>query len=240
MKIIAIDGRCTSGKTTFSNYLSKNVVHIDDFYLPFKKRTKEIMDTLGGNIDFDRLINEILKPYKDGKKVVYRKYNPHQDKYIETIILDNNQNLILEGSYSHHPKLSEYIDYKIFITIDTQTQRKRILKRNPNNANDFFNIWIKREEDYFNKLNIKESADLVMERTIKLKSIYKHFKGNLYYVEDLAKNSEDGKLYVIYRQLYGDNSLWIRPLDMFLSCVDHDKYPDIKQKYRFELIEDDF
>ncbi len=238
MKIIAIDGRCGSGKTTFSNYLSKNVVHIDDFYLPFKKRSKEIMDSLGGNIDFDRLINEILKPYKQGKEVIYRKYNPHKDEYIETTILDNHQDLILEGSYSHHPKLSTYIDYKVFITIDEETQRKRILKRNPDNANDFFNIWIKREEAYFNKLNIKEGADLIMTRTIKLKSIYKHFKGNLYYVEDLAKNSEDEKLYVVYRQLYGDNSLWIRPLYMFLSEVDHDKYPNIKQKYRFELVEE--
>ena len=52
----------------------------------------------------------------------------------------------------------------------------------------------------------------MMERTIKLKNTYRHFKGNLYFVEDLAKNSEDQKLYVIYRQLYGDNSLWIRPL----------------------------
>ena len=76
-----------------------------------------------------------------------------------------------------------------------------------------------------------------MERTIKLKNIYRHFKGNLYYAEDLARNSEDQKLYVIYRQLYGDNSLWIRPLDMFLSEVDKNKYPDIKQKYRFELME---
>ena len=85
--------------------------------------------------------------------------------------------------------------------------------------------------------DFKENTYLMMERTIKLKNTYRHFKGNLYYEEDLAKNSEDQKLYVIYRQLYGDNSLWIRPLDMFLSEVDHNKYPDIKQKYRFELIE---
>lgn len=239
MKIIAIDGPSCSGKTTFSNYLSKNVVHIDDFYLPLNLRTKEIMDTLGGNINFNRLIKEIIIPYKDNKEIIYRPYDCHKCKYLEPIKLANNENLIIEGAYSHHPILSKYIDYKIFIGIDSNTQRKRILIRNKDNANDFFNIWLKREEDYFKQLNIKESSDLVMNRTIKIKGIYKHFKGNLYYVEDIAKNSEDEKLYVVYRQLYGDNSLWIRPLDMFLSEVDHDKYPDIKQRYRFELLDND-
>lgn len=74
-------------------------------------------------------------------------------------------------------------------------------------------------------------------RKIKIHGIYKHFKGNYYLVEELAKDSETTKDVVIYRKLYDDGTCWVRPLNDFLSEVDHQKYPDCKQKYRFELQE---
>ena len=76
-----------------------------------------------------------------------------------------------------------------------------------------------------------------MENILKIKGTYKHFKNNYYILEDVAENSETGENYAVYRQLYGNNKLYIRPLDMFLSKVDREKYPNVKQEYRFEYVE---
>ena len=70
---------------------------------------------------------------------------------------------------------------------------------------------------------------------VKVNRVYRHFKGDYYLVEDIAHHSETGEEYVVYRKLYGDGGLWVRPLSMFTQEVDRLKYPDAKQRYRFEL-----
>lgn len=76
-----------------------------------------------------------------------------------------------------------------------------------------------------------------MDRELKIHGVYRHFKGNLYLVEDIIYHSETTEKMVAYRALYGEGKLWCRPYDDFLSRVDHEKYPSIEQKYRFELVE---
>lgn len=70
---------------------------------------------------------------------------------------------------------------------------------------------------------------------LKKNGIYKHFKGDYYLVEDVATHSETREKYVIYRSLYGEGELYIRPYEMFLSKVDKQKYPNVEQEYRFQL-----
>lgn len=65
--------------------------------------------------------------------------------------------------------------------------------------------------------------------------LYRHFKGMYYYVLDVATHSETSEQFVVYQKLYDQRDLYVRPLDMFLSDVDHEKYPDVKQKERFKL-----
>ena len=74
-------------------------------------------------------------------------------------------------------------------------------------------------------------------REVQLHRVYRHFKGDCYLVEDIAHHSETDEELVIYRKLYGDGSLWARPLSLFMGEVDHEKYPDVEQRYRFELLD---
>ncbi len=86
-----------------------------------------------------------------------------------------------------------------------------------------------------NSQHTRPRTEPAQSRRILRGRIYRHFKGDRYLVEDFAMDSETGLPVVIYRKLYDDGSLWVRPLEMFAGEVDRAKYPDARQRYRFEL-----
>lgn len=67
--------------------------------------------------------------------------------------------------------------------------------------------------------------------------VWRHFKNNNYLIIDLAEHTETGEFLVVYRQLYAPYKVYCRPLKMFMSKTNKEKYPNAKQEYRFELVE---
>ena len=87
-----------------------------------------------------------------------------------------------------------------------------------------------------NKIRVQETANFYKETMAGKR--YRHFKGGIYIVTDIAVHSETEKIMVVYKSFNEPNFTWVRPLSMFISEVDKEKYPDIKQEMRFEALSD--
>lgn len=166
--IVAIDGRCASGKTTFTKALQQKLaceaVHMDDFFLRPEQRTPERRQTPGENVDHERFLEEVLLPYKAGEAFSYRPFDCHIQQLVESISIVPSKLLIVEGAYSCHKSLFEHYDLHIFMDVDPDVQMERILARNgAEQAQRFEEMWIPLEERYLEAFDVKARCEMELK-----------------------------------------------------------------------------
>ena len=167
--VLVIDGRSASGKTTLARQLASilktDVVHMDDFFLPPELRTKDRYAEPGGNVHYERFMQEVLPHLRDPEPFSYRRFDCSTMKPGDMRDIRSGQWRIVEGAYSLHPKFGRYADLTIFYDITPEEQARRILLRNGERGLKMFQSrWIPLEELYIRECDPIRRADLVIGR----------------------------------------------------------------------------
>ena len=163
--LIAIDGRCASGKSTLASQLKEhfgcNVIPMDHFFLQPHQRTAERIGEPGGNVDHERFFAEALTPLMRRVAFSYRPYDCQNMRFADPIAVMPHRINVIEGAYSCHPSLYEHYNLRIFLSVDKAEQQRRIIERNGAEAFAVFKErWIPLEEQYFSVLRIQEKCEL--------------------------------------------------------------------------------
>lgn len=164
--LVALDGPSTSGKSSLGSFLSSKygygLITLDDFFLRETQRTPNRLAEVGGNIDYERFEEQVLLPLSKGQDITFRPYDCQLMGYAEEKKLFFSQVIILEGSYSHHPRFTDYYDLRVFLKIGKDSQLERLRKRNPLMLDMFLDVWVPKEEEYFQAFEIEKKADLII------------------------------------------------------------------------------
>lgn len=157
--LIGIDGMCCSGKTTLCEELLKkydcNVFHMDDFFLRPEQRTAERLSEVGGNVDYERFKEEVLKPLQQGETFSYRPFDCSTGGFKEKVEVFPKKWNIIEGVYCLHPHFGEAYDYRFFMDVEEEEQKRRVLKRSgAEKYQRFVSEWIPKENAYFQAFRV--------------------------------------------------------------------------------------
>jgi len=171
--IVAIDGMSAAGKSSLAALLKEaygcNVISMDSFFLRPEQRTDERLAELGGNIDYERFLEEVLVPLKAGNSFYYRPFDCSVMALSNSIKVHIHPLTVLEGVYSMHPYFARSLnvnavgDINVFLSVGENLQRDRLIKRNPALYDRFINEWIPMENAYFNHFKIVEKCDFVFD-----------------------------------------------------------------------------
>ena len=166
--LIALDGRCGSGKTTLAAQLAEQfpgslTIHTDDYYLPPAQRVPGWEKIPCANMDLKRLRAEVLEPARAGQSFTYKAYSCREGAYLPPVPCQSAPLVIVEGSYGHHPALAEYYDLRVFVTCSKAEQARRLQTREGVRYPAFVERWIPLEEGYFAQYQVEENADLILD-----------------------------------------------------------------------------
>ena len=209
--LVAIDGSCTAGKTTLAAELEKcydcNVLHMDDFFLRPEQRTSARFREIGGNVDYERFLEEVLQPLQAGVPFSFRPFSCRTGMLAEPVAVDPKAVTIVEGTYSHHPCFGDAYDLKVYLTVSEKVRTERIRQRPGFLHKRFFEEWIPMEQQYFMHNAVSENSHItampeenrdIPRGTIRnilfdMGNVLIYFDRNLF-MERLGVSEEDRKL----------------------------------------------
>ncbi len=165
---VAIDGNSGAGKSTLAALLAEtyycNVFHTDDFFLPPERKTDERLAEPGGNVDYERLHNEVAVGLKNGELFTYHRYDCRTGRLREPVPVPPKRLNVIEGVYSLHPALDLAYDLSVFLKTDDETQLERIRARSGDDLlKRFKDEWIPLENRYFNSFGIEQKCGIVYD-----------------------------------------------------------------------------
>lgn len=163
--VVAIDGPAASGKTTLAARLCAHygaqALHMDDYFLQPCQRTPERYAQIGGNVDWERFLEEALMPLSRGETYTRRRFDCGTMRLLPGERALPGRLTIVEGSYSLHPQLSAHYDLRVLLRVDKATQSVRILARNGEiKHRQFMERWIPLENRYFEGTDIERRCDM--------------------------------------------------------------------------------
>lgn len=165
--LVALDGRCATGKTTLAAELASrfdcNVFHMDDFFLRPAQRTPERLAQPGENVDHERFLAEVLAPLREGRPVRYRPWRCRTQSFGEEAAPAPKRLNLIEGAYALHPSLRQLYDLRAVLTAPLETRLERLRVREGVNFPSYPARWIPLEDAYFDRCGVMACADLVVD-----------------------------------------------------------------------------
>lgn len=166
---IVIEGMSGAGKSTLAHLIHErfggHLLQMDDFFLQPHQRTPERLAEPGGNVDYERFSQEVLKPLINREQIYYRAFNCKTQSFNEAVVLEPAPLWIVEGCYSLHPRIVLPGNLTLFMEIDPGVQIQTIEKRNgPDLALRFAREWIPMENTYFETFGIRNKCQWIIKR----------------------------------------------------------------------------